>query len=206
MQGAQQAPFGLGTLSKGPWGSLRTSMSGQLSRALAPEALAGLKSTLRALGTGRAWMPTACNAATCTAFAASMYLATALSDTPYVLVFALAPMLLLLCYDPVMQYYVGDSQVRYCLTCHASWQLTTQRYLPPAAAISLYLIMYGVMETLAGWLATMGEAGHAAAVAYAFKNSMLLGLPLPNHVLFLVFLSQQHGRLPGGWMLQWHMV
>lgn len=87
-------------------------MSGQLSRALAPEALAGLRSTLRALGTGRAWMPTACNAATCTAFAASMYLATVLSDTPYVMVFALAPMLLLLCYDPVMQYYVGDAQVR----------------------------------------------------------------------------------------------
>lgn len=65
----------------------------------------------------------------------------------------------------------------------------------------MYLIVYGVMETMAGWLATIGEAGHAAAVGYAFKNSMLLGLPLPNHVLFLVFLSQQHGRVPGAWVV-----
>lgn len=175
-------------------------MSGQLSRAVAPEALAGLRSTLRVLGTGRAWMPTACNAATCTAFAASMYLATVLSDTPYVVVFSLAPMLLLLCYDPVMQYYVGDAQVCGIYSTVASMLTTTccpQRYLPPAAAISLYLVVYGAMETLAGWLATIGEAGHAAAVGYAFKNSILLGLPLPNHALFLVFLSQQHGRVPG---------
>ncbi len=78
-----------------------------------------------------------------------------------------------------------------------------QRYLPPVAAVSLYLIAYGAVETLAGWVSTMGETGHASAAGFVFKNSMLLGLPIPNHVLFLVFLSRQHNKIAGLVLLWW---
>eukprot|EP01018_Ginkgo_biloba_P017737 Gb_19950 [translate_table: standard] len=131
--------------------------------------------TVKKLAAEGAWMPAVGNVATVLCFVMCLILNVHLTGGSNRAIFILAPILLLLNQDSNFFTGFGDRQ----------------RYFPLTAVISLYLVASGVYRLwdevwhgYAGWGLETGGPGWFFAV----KNTALLILTLPNHVLFNRFM------------------
>jgi len=128
---------------------------------------------------GLLWMPCVGNVCTFIVFNLALALNTFITGGVPEAIFMLAPLLLLLSQDPLFLPELEDKQ----------------RYVPPAAVVSLYLAVTGLLQEFE----TASEQGRPG-VLHLIKGVLMIAAALPSHAQFIMWLWSQKSR-PAGTVL-----